>query len=250
MKSALLGTMVLVAMVVTSAPALAQQPPYDGTVFTEPNIVTRNDPSTLRAVSFREMSWNDDYSYDCDGNFIDKKYFLFDAFYTRGDSIMFFVDEGYGEREDARWWANELGHIVGQMPRFLRDGVVAMTLHPDGDNWCAGKGEMTLETGDFDSEADAGTLEESMLHEVIHTSLDHRVLGGKAWKGAQRADGRSISTYGRDNPNSEDLAETFTVYYGLVRGRLSEEDTRIVMETIPARIEFLKKNFPLRKMGL
>ena len=53
---------------------------------------------------------------------------------------------------------------------------------------------------------------ETLVHEAAHTSLDSAHASAAGWLAAQSADPTFISTYARDFPAREDIAETFVLY--------------------------------------
>ena len=138
------------------------------------------------------------------------------------------------------------------MPAVLRRGVKQMVLYPEGDSWNASTGEVNIHHGNYAGELADGALEESMIHETVHTSIDDRHAESYGWKQAQRADRAFISDYAAATPEGEDLAETFTLYLALALdpGRFSDEDYDIITSTIPNRIAYLEKHFPASKLGL
>jgi len=89
-----------------------------------------------------------------------------------------------------------------------------------------------------------GVLEEAFVHEATHTSLDAEFLACPGWLAAMAADGGAISTYARDNPGREDLAESMGPYFAASErhGRSNRVDA-VAVETarrcIPNRIKFL-----------
>lgn len=60
------------------------------------------------------------------------------------------------------------------------------------------------------------------------------------WLAAQAADGNFISTYARDNPDREDIAESFLPYLAARHraDRISEELARTIGTTIPNRMRY------------
>lgn len=56
-------------------------------------------------------------------------------------------------------------------------------------------------------------LEETLIHEASHTSLDGRIKNTPEWLAAQEADNKFISQYAMDYPNREDIAETFVAWF-------------------------------------
>ena len=83
-----------------------------------------------------------------------------------------------------------------------------------------------------------GVLEEVFIHEGAHTSLDAYHANASAWIAAQDADGQAISTYARDYPQREDIAESLGPYlaYRYRAERLSLELITMVETTIPNRV--------------
>ena len=59
---------------------------------------------------------------------------------------------------------------------------------------------------------DGDRTEELLIHEASHLSIDPYVYGKKEWNDAVSLDGNYLSKYAKDNPKSEDAAETFQAY--------------------------------------
>jgi hypothetical protein len=57
-----------------------------------------------------------------------------------------------------------------------------------------------------------GYLEEFLVHEATHTSLDAIYYPDPGYQRARQADNNFVSTYARDNANSEDIAESIVPY--------------------------------------
>lgn len=111
---------------------------------------------------------------------------------------------------------------------------------------------MTIHHAEYAQEFADGALEESMIHEGVHASIDDEHALSRGWRWAQQKDGRYISHYAASSPENEDLAETFTLYYGLVMkpDRISDEDVAVIEEAIPHRLAYLEENFPVEALGL
>ena len=86
-----------------------------------------------------------------------------------------------------------------------------------------------------------GVLEEILLHESTHTSMDAYHATTARWQEAQRADGVALSTYARDNPQREDLAETLGPYLALRfwSDRIPAATAAAIQRAIPNRITYL-----------
>ncbi len=93
-----------------------------------------------------------------------------------------------------------------------------------------------------------GILEETLMHEGSHTSLDGRYAENEDWKKAQQLDGGFISNYARDNPRREDIAESFVPYLAVRyrEDRIRPENAVKIRATIKHRMEF----FDAQKLDL
>jgi len=52
-----------------------------------------------------------------------------------------------------------------------------------------------------------------LLHEIVHISLDEHIRESDGWVSAQNADEGFISLYAETNPNTEDLSETWPMWF-------------------------------------
>jgi hypothetical protein len=93
---------------------------------------------------------------------------------------------------------------------------------------------------------DTGIVEETLLHEAAHTSLDNDFYPTNAdhcaeWEAAVAADTVYISTYARDNPLREDLSELLPLYVAVryFPNRLSEGTRDKILSSSINRILFL-----------
>jgi hypothetical protein len=89
--------------------------------------------------------------------------------------------------------------------------------------------------------ADLKEIETTILHESGH-SISNRILGGQPsdtpwdkWRDAMRADGMSLSKYGKSSVN-EDFAEAWALWLP-VRGKLAETE---VLALIPNRVKVME----------
>jgi hypothetical protein len=83
-------------------------------------------------------------------------------------------------------------------------------------------------------------LEETLVHEGSHTSLDAAHANASNWVTAQGLDPTFISTYARDNPAREDIAESFLLWMA-VRYRseaISQQDYNAITQAIPNRLNY------------
>ena len=234
MLRCLLGLSLLVASVVHS------QEPYHGTVWINSNVITKADPTTFLGLS--DAGRHDREVYDARIGYwsiIDT--YVFDARYDDGLSVEVLVNPEYGTTSAARQVADRYARILGQMPTGLRVGVNMLTIHK-GYQLANGGGNHDINLHEeFAEEALAkGFLEEVMLHEAVHATLDPEHTTAPEWRKAQRADGNFISTYARDYSDREDMAESFSAWFiaRFAIDRMPGETLRTIYRAIPNRLAY------------
>ena len=86
----------------------------------------------------------------------------------------------------------------------------------------------------------AGFLEEVMLHEGAHVSLDTDHIQAPQWIAAQQADGGFLNTNARDHTLSEDIAETAWAYFvtHYRPDRIGARNVETILATIPNRLAY------------
>ena len=85
-----------------------------------------------------------------------------------------------------------------------------------------------------------GILEETLVHEAAHTSLDAAHAASPGWLAAQEADPTFISDYARSFPAREDIAESFLPWLAVrYRGdRIDDELRTMILDAIPNRLAY------------
>ena len=89
-------------------------------------------------------------------------------------------------------------------------------------------------------------LEEIFIHEACHTSLDEdhtskkKYANDTRWINAQKKDNAYISTYAKDFPEREDIAESFLAYFAVTyrKYHITSNTYDKIISTIPNRINF------------
>lgn len=219
-----------------SVPAFAQ-PPYSGTVFIDSDVITADDPSTFvqavaAGVGSRQMfdrRVNDWIVVDA---------LLFKAYYTDGETIEVQVNPEF-DAVDAGLKANFYGHAIGQLPALLRIDVQTVWIHKGDQAFGGGNNNLLIHA---DAPGYHGEwLEETIYHEACHTSLDSRLANSAQWLSAQTLDGEFISTYARDNPIREDVAESCLMHFAQrnTPDRISAATKAAIESTIPNRLSVL-----------
>lgn len=234
----------LLAALTVSASAL---PPYDGTIFIDPDIITSADPTTY--LSYKAMGRGKRSMFDrrVDG-FIKVKARLFNVRFTDSSRVVEFqVNPEFGPTK-ARRQVVKYAKVIGRLPLCLRSDVRTVMIHDGVELFGGGSGNLLIHTGQSVNYERDGILEETLVHEASHASLDDDHANAKGWVAAQKADPEFISTYARDNPQREDVAETWLLWYA-VRHRAERIDVTVA-DTVKAAIPNRLLYFDGRKFDL
>lgn len=246
-----------------SVPPVAAAPPYQGTAFLHPAIIVESDPTALVSVKYtgRFVRWifdrregSGDNSYGS-GAWAQRNIWLFSAKYDDGPVVEIRLHPEFTRAAAARE-ASHYARIVGQLPVALRTSLVDAGSQPyagvsinKGDfDWGGGGGpgggSITIHVDRSPQYVALGAVEEVLLHEIVHASLDpvHGYRRSQGWLDAQAADGEFISTYARDYPESEDLAESFSAFFAAEyrADRLPASMLTTIRETIPNRTAYFE----------
>ena len=230
-------------MAVTAERSLSQgEPPYDGTIFIDPDIITASDPTAFQEVTDAGRGDRTVFDRRVD-DWITVNAYLFNATFDDGLTAEIQVNPEFGSSAAAIAEAGKYGRLLGQLPAALRSQIELVWIHK-GDEPLGGgtypKGHILIHTGDAELLESDGVLEEALAHEGAHASLDATHADSQGWLDAQTADGGFISTYARDNPEREDVAESFVPYLAVRfrSGRISLSDEQAILNTIPNRIAY------------
>lgn len=213
------------------------RPPYEGTVFISPNVITDSDPSSLRSLRYTGRGDRQIYDRRPD-RWITVNAYLFAAEYP-GAEIEFQVNPEFGQ-EGAQAQANIYAEALGRIPGILLSRARAVHLNAgdelQGGNWH--DRSFLIHTGNAESIARDGYLEEVLFHEGAHVSIEGTHADSGGWRQAQDWDDVFISDYARDYPNREDIAESILPWFA-VRYRtekLTSGDVTAILSAIPNRL--------------
>ena len=234
---------VLLLCLACAGPAPApQQPPFRGTAFIDPDLIVASDPSALRGLESagRDMRRMFDRRADA---FLPTDAYLFEATFEGDAVVEVQVNVEFGDVDLAERHAAFYARAIGQLPAGLRTRVETVWIHRGVMPFGGGNDNILIHTGKAAEYLRDGVLEEILMHEAAHTSLDPVHAAADAWLAAQAADGSFVSDYARDHPRREDVAESFGPFFA-VRHR-SERVSRGMAETIqatmPNRIEYFDR---------
>jgi hypothetical protein len=224
--------------------ARAQAPPFSGTAYLSTTIITPDDPSALLTISY--LGTGSRLVYDRRVNRFDRiTLHLFDARFDDGLRSEVQVNLEFGDSAAAAIQAETYARVVGRLPTTLRDDVDSITIHRGLNDFGGGNRNILIHTDQAIQYG--GYLEEVLFHEATHTSLDAANASSPGWLAAQTADARFISTYARDNPTREDVAESLLPWFALRHaGGLFPFQINSIQSAIPNRLAYFDTlNFQL-----
>ena len=224
-------------------------PPYSETGFLNADILTENDTTTFVSITYTGQG--DRLVYDRRvTDWITINAHLFDIVYSDGIETEAQVNPEFNQAEAmeiAEYYARE----VGRIPKVLRVDVDALWIHQGNEPFGGGNSSILIHREQGDDYISGGWLHEILMHEAAHTSLDTEYYANSAWTDAQMSDPEYISTYARDNPNREDVAESFVPYVAIRyhADRITAEMKNTIETTMPARIAVFDSLISSTDMG-
>lgn len=217
-----------------------ETPPFAGTIFLAPDIITADDPTTFETITPAGKGSRVMFDRRVNG-WITVDAYLFNATYDDGLSIEVQVNPEFGSAELSQVQAEKYATVIGRLPTTLRKDVQTAWIHKGTELFGGGNNNLLIHIGQADLYENDGILEETFIHEASHTSLDDPHAMAADWVAAQGQDPTFISTYARDNPAREDIAETVLLYLAVRyrEDRISSDLKTTVMKTIPNRVKYL-----------
>jgi hypothetical protein len=202
------------------------------------NVIKDTDPSTFISTTFKGQDIRRMFDRRTDSfNYVNA--YLFNAEYEKnGLTIEIQVNPEFSQ-DVASSYARQYANEIGKLPIALRRDVRTVWIH-NGDNpFGGGNNNLLIHVKQGDNYIRDGILEEILIHEACHTSLDYYAYYDD-WIKAQEKDKKYISTYARENPDREDIAESFIAYFAVTyrKDRISKDTYEKVIKTIPNRIKF------------
>jgi hypothetical protein len=205
----------------------------------DPDIITASDPTTFQALSPKGQG--NRTMFDRRANaFVQFQAYLFDATFSDGLSAEIQVNPEFGSSEAARVEAEKYAIVIGRIPKALRIDVLTVWIHKGMEPFGGGNNNLLIHVGQGDAYIADGILEETFVHEAAHTSLDAAHAASAGWLSAQAKDVNFISTYARDNPTREDVAESVLPWLAVRyrAGRISPAQITKIQRAIPNRLAY------------
>jgi hypothetical protein len=172
--------------------------------------------------------------------FVQFQAYLFDATFSDGLSAEIQVNPEFGSSEVARVEAEKYAIVIGRIPKALRINVLTVWIHKGMELFGGGNNNLLIHVGQGDAYIADGILEETFVHEAAHTSLDAAHAASAGWLSAQAKDVNFISTYARDNPTREDVAESVLPWLAVRyrASRISPAQITKIQRAIPNRLAY------------
>ncbi|NKB89418.1 MAG: hypothetical protein GKS06_14460 [Acidobacteria bacterium] len=218
---------------------LAQTPPFTGTIFLEPDIIRSTDRSAFVALEYTGQDSRRMFDRRA-ATFVQVNAYLFRAGFDDGLTAEVQVNPEFGSQAAAQREAEKYARAIGRIPTQLRTDMATVWIHKGLKPFGGGNNNVLIHTGQAEIYERDGILEETLVHEASHTSLDAHHAGAVGWRRAQQRDGSFISTYARDNPVREDIAETFLLYLAARHrsNRISRSLLGTIERTVPNRLAY------------
>ena len=220
-------------------------------LYTDCDILTKKDPTSFQKLSFVEEKkvkfWDRRKQKSSGWNKSNFNAFIFKAEFEKSKHALIRVNSEFKTIEKAKNQAFKYAKMAGQLPVFLRTGLKTITIHKGDRAWGGGNNDILIHTGDRDAKGKC--VEEIMIHEGGHTSLDGAwggLIKWNQWKKMIEADNKYISKYARDFPKREDLAETINWWIAIrcKSDRISKSNYKKINKGIPNRLKYLdEQNF-------
>jgi hypothetical protein len=216
---------------------IQEDPPFHGTVFIDPDIITDDDSSTYISLEYSGRGSRVMFDRRVD-DWITVDAYLFNVTFSDKELIEYQVNPEFGSVEEAQVQVQRFTDPVGRLPGVLKKDVHTVWIHKGKNLFGGGNNNLLIHIGQADEYIEDGILEEVFVHEAAHTSLDADHARAGAWQAAQKADGSYISNYARDYPAREDIAETFLPWLAVRyrSDRISESLKKTIEETVPKRL--------------
>ena len=227
--------------------------PFDGTIFIDSNIITSEDSSAFIELYYNGIDSRIMYDRRVE-DWINIKPFLFPAKYNDGLGIEIQVNPEFKSIENAKAQAEKYGTIIGRLTTELRKDIKTVWIHKGLKPFGGGNNNLLIHTDwSIKHYEKQGILEETLVHEASHTSLDSYYSTSPDWIDAQNKDCIFISTYAEENPKREDIAESYLPYLAIRYRpeRISKSLKKKIEQTIPNRIQFFDERpfnmYPMEK---
>jgi len=228
-------------------------PPYHGTIFNFPGVINASDPTSFTGVQYAGQGSRQIFDGRYGGRWIKVNAWLFTASFSDHSSVEFRCNPEFSYTQ-ARAQVSKFANALGRIPEVFRSRVDVFELNK-GSEAQGGRGggnfderSLCLNTGYGTKMERKGILETLLLHECSHASLDGYHEYTPEWIQAQNDDQNFISTYSRDNLESEDVAESVLPWLAVRyrSNRINQTDANTITSTIPNRMAYFDRKISIK----
>ena len=208
-----------------------------------PNVITPADPSWLRSVEYVGRGEREFWDHLSNG-WVTRNVYLFDVQYGARQGVTEFqLHPEYGSREAAQEQVDVYAPMLGRVPMVLLSNVRVVEVSiASAAPTSAGANERlgTIHINTYRAEIEVLFMEEVLLHEGAHVSLDGDHARSPSWRAVQEADGGFLNIYARDHPEREDIAETTWAYFvtHYRPDRIGARNVETILAAIPNRLAY------------
>lgn len=197
------------------------------------DIIKPRDPSSFQRVTFeteKNAEMWDREANNNNGAWITPICWIFKLAYDDGITAEIRVRQSGFTKEQATTLANQYGRQMGQLPACLRKGTAFINIMK-GNGLFGGNNSLRSIDITIGENSElyhkTGNMEEVLFHEATHAALDY--LYDRDWKVHRNRDPKFISTYAAENPDSEDISESFMLFAALRhrKNRIAAEASKI-----------------------
>ena len=201
-------------------------PPLENVIWDTGDIITSSDPSLFSEIEYKGTGQREMYDRRNGGAWINIEPYLFDTNFSDGLKTEIQINPEF-TLDEATVEANKYAFLIGQLPTALRKDVQTMWIHKGEELFGGGNYNILVHTGmseQYENLYSESVMEEILIHEATHTSIDSYLYPNGGWTNSGYCDGEGwieavesdnecyITTYARDNQYREDLAELMPFY--------------------------------------
>ena len=231
------------------------EPPLENVIWDTGDIITSSDPSLFSEIEYKGTGQREMYDRRNGGAWINIEPYLFDTNFSDGLKTEIQINPEF-TLDEATVEANKYAFLIGQLPTALRKDVQTMWIHKGEELFGGGNYNILVHTGmseQYENLYSESVIEEILIHEATHTSIDNYHYPNGGWTNSGYSEGEGwinavendkecyISTYARDFPYREDLAELMPLYVAVryFPERISSELRDKILSCNINRIKYL-----------
>ena len=195
-------------------------PPFSGTMWDLPDLISSSDYTVYSTSIYEGIETRLFYDKSIP-DFINYPAHIFKVNFGDGLSVDFEIYSEFSEQE-AISIEQKYAPLLGQLGKELRKNIKSIEFLK-GDFVASAQRSTDLSYANItfhidwlnntvETRPDGDKTEELLIHESAHLSIDPYVYDQQGWIDAVNLDNNYISTYAKENPDSEDVAETFQAY--------------------------------------